>query len=76
MIIKTLKQFKKILTAIVGFTVLGIGIIMIITPGPASLVIPLGLTILASEFLWAKKVLEKLKEKVQQIKNSGYKIEK
>ncbi len=73
MLIKTIRQFKKIIVAVAGFTILLIGIIMIVTPGPASLVIPLGLTILASEFLWAKKILEKLKEKVQQIRNNGYK---
>ena len=47
--------------AIFGFTVLIIGIAMIVLPGPAFIVIPLGLAILASEFLWARKLLKKLK---------------
>ena len=35
---------------------------MIVFPGPAFLVIPVGLSILATEFVWAKKLLEKVKK--------------
>jgi len=45
-----------------GFTVLLIGIAMIFLPGPALIVIPAGLLILASEFLWAKRLLDKINE--------------
>lgn len=62
---KTLKQLKKIVVAILGFTVLVLGIILIVTPGPATLVIPVGLTILASEFVWAEKLLGKFKSKLK-----------
>ena len=62
---KTLKQLKKIIVAILGFTVLVLGIILIVTPGPATLVIPVGLTILASEFVWAEKLLGKFKSKLK-----------
>jgi len=59
---KTLKQIKKIAIAAVGFIVLAIGIVMIFLPGPSIIVIPLGLTILASEFVWAQQWLVKLKD--------------
>ncbi|MEY2599430.1 MAG: hypothetical protein RLZZ142_1689, partial [Verrucomicrobiota bacterium] len=49
------------LIALVGFSVIIIGIVMIITPGPAILVIPAGLAILSLEFLWARRALKKLK---------------
>jgi uncharacterized protein (TIGR02611 family) len=42
---------------VIGSTVLLLGIIMIVGPGPAIVVIPLGLTILATEFLWARRWL-------------------
>ena len=45
---------RKILVAIMGGTVLLIGIFMIVTPGPAIVVIPIGLGILATEFAWAR----------------------
>ncbi len=58
---KTLKQLKKILIAITGFTILAVGFVVIFLPGPASLIIPLGLAVLATEFVWAKTLLEKFK---------------
>jgi uncharacterized protein (TIGR02611 family) len=67
-IIKTLKQLKRIVIAIVGGTVLLIGLAMIVLPGPAVIVIPIGLSILASEFLWAKRIFEKFKDKVNNLK--------
>ena len=59
--IPNLKFLKRIVVAIVGFSVLLVGVAMIILPGPAFIVIPLGLAILATEFVWAHKLLEKAK---------------
>ncbi len=52
---------KRILVAIIGGTVLVLGITMLILPGPAFLVIPAGLAILATEFLWARLALRRCK---------------
>lgn len=60
---KTLKQIKKIIIAVVGFTILLFGLLMIVLPGPAFIFIPLGLTILATEFVWAEMWLKKVKAK-------------
>jgi len=46
---------------IVGFTVLFIGIAMIVLPGPAFIVIPAGIGILATEFVWARSLLKEVK---------------
>lgn len=62
---KTLNQAKKLVVTIVGFTVLLIGVAMIVLPGPAFIVIPLGLGILAIEFAWARSLLKKLKGKMR-----------
>jgi len=45
---------RRIMVAIVGFTVLLIGVALLVLPGPAFIVIPLGLAILATEFVWAR----------------------
>jgi uncharacterized protein (TIGR02611 family) len=66
---------KRTIVAVIGFFVLGIGIAMIILPGPAFIVIPLGLGILATEFLWARKLLKKIKDKLNK-KREGPGIEK
>ena len=52
---------NKLKVLIRGGIVLIIGVIMIVTPGPAFIVIPLGLMILAKEFHWAKRMLNRLK---------------
>ena len=59
--IPNIKWLRRILVGIIGFTVLLIGIAMIVLPGPAFLVIPLGLAILATEFVWAEALLKKAK---------------
>jgi hypothetical protein len=43
----------------VGGTVVLLGVAMIVLPGPAFIVIPLGLAILATEFLWARRWLKR-----------------
>ncbi len=57
--IKTLKQAKRIIRIVIGFTLLIIGIALIVLPGPATIVIPAGLAVLAGEFLWAKRLLKR-----------------
>ena len=49
---------KRIAVAILGGSVLVIGIIAIPYPGPGWLIVFAGLGILATEFEWAKRVLE------------------
>jgi tellurite resistance protein TerC len=58
----TYSAAKRIVIAIVGASVLLLGIVMIVTPGPALVVIPVGLAILAIEFVWARQWLKKLRE--------------
>lgn len=60
-----LKQIKKIIVAVIGSTILLIGLILLVTPGPAFIVIPLGLGILATEFVWARKILDKMKDTIK-----------
>lgn len=60
-IIRSARQVKRLMIAIVGFTVLFIGIAMIVLPGPAFLVMPLGIGILATEFVWARSLLKEVK---------------
>ena len=59
--LKIVRQGKRLIVAVIGIAVLAIGIAMIVLPGPAILVIPLGLSVLATEFVWARKFLEKVK---------------
>jgi tellurite resistance protein TerC len=60
-----LGRARKIVVAVIGGTVILVGITMIVLPGPAILVIPLGLAILATEFLWARRWLKRLRSYAQ-----------
>jgi uncharacterized protein (TIGR02611 family) len=60
-----LRLAKKIVVAAVGASVVLVGIVMIVTPGPAIVVIPAGLAILAVEFAWARRWLRRVKAYVR-----------
>ena len=57
-----LRVAQRIVVAVIGGTVSLIGIALIVLPGPAFIVIPIGLSILATEFLWAKRWLRKARQ--------------
>ncbi len=60
----TYKMARRIVVLVVGATVLLVGIVMIVTPGPGLIVIPLGLAILSIEFAWARHWLRKVRERI------------
>jgi len=68
---------RRIVVTLVGSTILIIGVIMIITPGPALVFIPLGLAILGLEFAWARRWLRRLRERIsaESQKNHGLRAE-
>jgi uncharacterized protein (TIGR02611 family) len=68
--LKTLRQVKRLVIGLIGFTVLVIGVAMIVLPGPAFIVIPVGLGILATEFVWAKSVLHSVKQRIEKTRRS------
>ncbi len=70
------KQIKKLVIFLIGISVVLIGCVLFFTPGPAIVVIPIGLAILATEFIWAKKLLKKFKEKVDSFSESAKNVKK
>ncbi|HXZ13194.1 MAG TPA: PGPGW domain-containing protein [Candidatus Sulfotelmatobacter sp.] len=52
----------RALKILFGFALVILGAVMIITPGPGWLTIVFGLGVLAAEFVWAKRLLDCLKE--------------
>jgi hypothetical protein len=56
------KVAKRLVILVVGSTVLLCGVVMIVLPGPAIVVIPAGLIILGSEFAWARRLLRRVRE--------------
>jgi hypothetical protein len=48
-----------LLIAAVGFVITLGGVLLLVLPGPALVVIPVGLALLALEFAWAERALER-----------------
>ncbi|HEX3409980.1 MAG TPA: PGPGW domain-containing protein [Candidatus Binataceae bacterium] len=69
-VFETVRQAKRAIIAVVGFTVVALGVVMIVTPGPGWLFIFLGLSVLAAEFVWARRLLKRLKEKGTQVREA------
>jgi tellurite resistance protein TerC len=65
----TYRWARRIAVAVVGGTVLLVGLALIVLPGPAFVVIPLGLAILGLEFAWARLWLRKVKQRSTQVVN-------
>jgi uncharacterized protein (TIGR02611 family) len=74
MLLKSLQQTKRFLKILFGFTLLVLGIVMIVTPGPGWLVIALALGVLAAEFVWARQLLDHMKEQGDRLKDQGLRL--
>jgi uncharacterized protein (TIGR02611 family) len=57
-----LRHARRVIVSVVGVTVVLVGIALLFLPGPAFIVIPAGLAILATEFVWAKRLLRKVRD--------------
>ena len=54
-----IRAVRRIVIGVVGVTILLVGVALIVLPGPAVLVIPVGLAVLALEFEWARRALRR-----------------
>ena len=76
MILRTIQQVRRIFLVLAGFTLSLLGIIMVFTPGPGTPVILLGLALLAAEFVWARRIMERLKRESARLKDALLRPEK
>ena len=70
MILRTVEQVRRVFLIIAGFTLLLAGGVMLVTPGPGMLVIFLGLGLLAAEFVWARRLMERIKHEGGRLKDA------
>ena len=59
--VSTYRQARRAVILLLGSSVLLIGVAMVVLPGPAILVVPVGLAILGTEFAWARRWLTQLR---------------
>ncbi len=70
MYLKTVQQAKRFFIILAGFIVLLTGVAMLVTPGPGLAVIIAGLALLAAEFVWARRLLDRIKHHGGQIRDA------
>ena len=66
-----MRLLKRIVVTIVGVALLGVGIALMVLPGPGILVIVAGLAVLATEYTWAQRLLKKAKIKAEQAQHAA-----
>jgi hypothetical protein len=59
--VENIKVVRRVIVSVIGATVFLIGIALLVLPGPAFIVIPVGLAILATEYAWARRWLKKVR---------------
>jgi len=64
-----MRNGKRIAVTVVGLVLLLAGLAMMVLPGPGILVIIAGLAVLATEYVWAQRMLNYARQKAEQAKN-------
>jgi uncharacterized protein (TIGR02611 family) len=67
---ETIRQARRLIVSVVGVTLVLCGVVMLITPGPGLLLIFAGLSMLALEFVWARRLLRKIKMKGNELERT------
>jgi uncharacterized protein (TIGR02611 family) len=76
MLFRTIDQVWRFFKVLAGFTLLLVGVVMFFTPGPGWLVILLGLTLLAAEFVWARRLMNHMKDRGNRLKDAVWRLGK
>lgn len=65
----TYRWARRIVVGVIGGTIVALGVAMIVLPGPAILVIPIGLGVLGLEFAFARHWLRRLRATATDVVN-------
>ena len=68
--VENIKVVRRVIVSVIGATVLLIGVALLVLPGPAFIVIPIGLAILATEYAWARRWLKKVRQMATNVVSS------
>ena len=65
------RELWAAVVAVIGFLVLAVGLVLLVTPGPGLLVIVAGLALLSTQFAWAGNALDYAKAKAVQARDAA-----
>jgi tellurite resistance protein TerC len=69
--VENIKVVRRVIISVIGATALLIGVALLVLPGPAFIVIPIGLAILATEYAWARRWLKKVRRMASNVVSIG-----
>jgi tellurite resistance protein TerC len=64
-----MRRVRTLITTVFGFSVLAIGAALLVLPGPGLVVIAFGLLILSAEFVWARRLLDRMKDEAVKVRD-------
>lgn len=64
-----LRSSKRVAVSVVGFALVAVGLVMLVTPGPGIVVVIAGLAVLATEYAWAQRALTSAKDRASRTKD-------
>jgi len=53
---------RRSIVAVLGITIVLLGLVLVFLPGPGALVILIGLAVLGTEFVWARRIIRRARE--------------
>ena len=60
--------WRKVWVSVVGGVIVLAGIVMLFTPGPGLVTIAAGVAVWAAEYVWAKRLLERVQERINKLR--------
>ncbi|MGH9223685.1 MAG: PGPGW domain-containing protein [Acidimicrobiales bacterium] len=66
-----MRNSKRIAVFVVGVLLVAVGLVMLVLPGPGLLLIIAGLAVLATEFMWAERLLDQAKKQAGKAKDKA-----
>jgi uncharacterized protein (TIGR02611 family) len=63
--------FKRFAVTVIGAALLALGAAMMVLPGPGILVIVAGLAVLATEYVWAQRLLKRAKSQAEKVQEAA-----
>lgn len=61
----------RVTVFVVGVTLMSLGVLLLVLPGPGWAMIAVGLVVLASEYMWAQKLLRPIRKKLSQAREKA-----
>jgi len=70
-----IRAVRRVVVGVVGVTVMLVGAALLVLPGPAFVVLPIGLGILAFEFEWARRLLRRARRLYESVGRTSRSLE-